>query len=699
MLHTEAFGMQTIDREAESFDNIVPSRRASRFDRFAALVVLTTFGVTWPVLDLLGQNAEFFLARRSAKTEIVILAVVATVLLPGLVGLLGSLPGRAGNWLGVALLTVTAGSLARLYLARMPIPAWVEVALAASAGVLATWSFFRFARIQQAARYLLPTPLLMLVILLVARPVGEVLREPDTAVGNPVSVANPTPIVLIVFDEFPVASIIDPEGNLREDRYPNFARLASDGTWFQNAVTVQQQTEHSVPAILTGSIPKQSSTPVTGQFPFNLFTALRSSHELHVYEAITQLCPRALCEGSTGSVSSLARDVGVVAGHVLLPRPLTDELPPIDRGWGDFQVVAGDFDSRERFRELLSAGQRVSIDAILEDVGEGETGSGPPLFYLHAIIPHHPWQYLPDGRTYPFIVAGNPASVDGGWNDDEFLVAQGMQRHLLQVGYADHVLGEMITALEKSGLYDEALVIVVADHGIAIRPGVEHQRFITEDSIGEVAAVPLFVKTPGSDGGLVDDRRALTIDILPTIADVIDAELPGDVDGVSLLGPAPDRKSTTTHGPEGSITYDTDGDEKLEVAERIATLFPGGDPWALRPAGSPDLIGGRVDLDSLERSQISGEIEEAHLYQNVDTSGEVIPARIGATIEGDVNGDEVVAVVVNGVIGAVTRSYVAGSDVALLAMVEPVFFVDGSNRIDLLEVSDDGVLRLIDPAG
>ncbi len=29
----------------------------------------------------------------------------------------------------------------------------------------------------------------------------------------------------------------------------------------------------------------------------------------------------------------------------------------------------------------------------------------PPLFYVHAIVPHHPWQFLPDGRSYPFIVA------------------------------------------------------------------------------------------------------------------------------------------------------------------------------------------------------------------------------------------------------------------------------------------------------
>jgi hypothetical protein len=694
MLHTEAHCMQTTHIEPVNTGAPVPSETPSRFERFSALVVLTIFGVTWPVLDLLGQNAEFFLARRSAKPEIVVLAVVALLLAPVLIGSMGILPGRIGKWLGGALLVLTSASLARLYLARLPLPAWLEVALAALGGSLLVWSFFRFGPVRQTARYLLPAPMLLLAIFLLARPVSDVLSEPDTGVGNPVSVANPTPILMVVFDEFPVASLIDATGNLREDRYPSFARLAADGIWFSNAVSIQQQTEHSVPAMLTGSVPEQALVPVTGHYPFNLFTALRSVYDLHVYEAITQLCPRALCEGLTRSVSSLTRDVGVVAGHVLLPRPLTDGLPAIDRGWGDFQVVSGEFDSKEEFRELLRVGQREPIDAILEDIGDPEPGSGPPLYYLHTIIPHHPWQYLPDGRSYPFIVEANPASVDGGWNDDEFLVAQSMQRHLLQVGYADHVLGEIISTLEESALYDEALVIVVADHGISIKPGVEHQRLITEDTIGEIAAVPLFVKPPGWSGGVIDERRALTIDILPTIADVIEAELPRDVEGVSLLGPAPDRESTTTYGPSGSVTYDTDGDEKLEVAQRIEWLFPGGDPWALRPEGSPDLVGQTIDQDSLATSQIQGRLKERHLYEDVDTSGAVIPARIGATLEGEVNGDEVVAVAVNGVIGAITRSYVVDDEVALLAMVEPIFFKDGANRIDLIEVGRDGLLHI-----
>ncbi len=50
--------------------------------------------------------------------------------------------------------------------------------------------------------------------------------------------------------------------------------------------------------------------------------------------------------------------------------------------------------------------------------------------------------------------------------------------------------------------------------------------------------MPLFVKYPGQDGGEIDDRPAHTVDILPTIADVVGVEPPWEVDGISLLGDA-----------------------------------------------------------------------------------------------------------------------------------------------------------------
>jgi hypothetical protein len=653
-------------------------------------VVVTLLGVTWPVLDLLGSNAEFFLARRSPRSEILILGVALSVVIPVVIGLFGLIPGRVGRTITTLLVVAGSVSLASLYLRRLPIPWWLVLVLAVGIGIIFGWGFRRYPAVRVGGRYLLAAPVLLLGVYLFASPVGDVLGEPDGQLGNPLPISNPVPVVVAVFDEFPLASIIDGDGELRGDRYPNFARLLSDGIWYPNAVTVEQQTEHSVPAILTGSVPDQSQVPITGQYPFNLFTGLRDDYDLFVHESITQLCPRALCEGLTASVSSLTEDVSIVAGHVLLPEPMSEQLPPIDRAWGDFNALADDFEPREEFREELRAGPRVPIERILDEIRQG-AGDRPPLYYLHAILPHHPWQYLPDGRRYPYVVSANPAARSGGWITDEFLVAQSMQRHLLQVGYADRVLGEVITALEGQGIYDDALMIVVADHGIAIRPGVDHQRRITEESVGEIAAVPLFVKLPGGDrAGTVDVRRALTIDIMPTIAQVIGARLPSGVEGVSLLGPDPMRTETTTFGPDSSATYGTDGTEKLDVARRIESLFPGGDPWALRPAGSPDLVSTAPSPTGV--SAFEFRLLEPELYRDVDLAADVVPARVGGTLHGPALGSEVLAIAVNGEIATITRAYVSDGRVGFLAMVHPDYFRSDDNVIEVFEVTGEGDL-------
>jgi hypothetical protein len=595
----------------------------------------------------------------------------------------------------MAMIALLSALLSFLYLRRLPIPGRAALGLAVVLGAAVTWAFHRFALVRQGARYLVAVPILFFLFFLLATPAGAVLMDRGSGIGTAVPVGNPVPILMLMLDEFPVASLIDPEGSLRADRYPNLARLAADGTWFRNAVTVEQQTEHSVPAMLTGSVPDQSLTPFAGQYPNSLFTALQGSYDLQVHETITQLCPLALCGGVERSPTPLVRDLGIVAGHVLLPDPLTEGLPEIDRSWGDFGAATEDFDAKAEFRKLLKVDPRLPIDDLIDDI-RAYDGVEPPLFYLHLLIPHHPWQFLPDGRRYPLVVEGNPAAVEGGWNEDEFLVAQTMQRHLLQVGYADFVVGRLIAELERAGLYEDAMIIVVADHGVAIKPGVEHQRILTDTTIGDIAAIPLFIKAPGVEGGVVDDRRALTIDILPTIADVIDAEIPWRVEGTSLFGPAPERLETTTVGTRGDVTYGVSGEEKREVAARIERWFPDGDPWALRPAGSPDLIGQQVDTTTLPEAALTWRLKEPDLYQAVDPAGDVIPVRVAGALIGDADGTEVLAVAVNGVIGAVTRSYASDDKVGFLAMIPPELFVEGANRVELIDVAADGSMRLVE---
>ena len=92
--------------------------------------------------------------------------------------------------------------------------------------------------------------------------------------------------------------------------------------------------------------------------------------------------------------------------------------------------------------------------------------------------------------------------------------------------------------MRRLGIYDRALVVVAADHGISFRPGGQ-LRLATSENIGEVAGVPLIVKTPHQRQGRIDRRHAQTIDVLPTIADALDLRPPWPLQGRSLLGSGP----------------------------------------------------------------------------------------------------------------------------------------------------------------
>jgi hypothetical protein len=268
-----------------------------------------------------------------------------------------------------------------------------------------------------------------------------------------------------------------------------------------------------------------------------------------------------------------------------------------------------------------------------------------------------------------------------------------MQRHLLQVGYVDHALGEILAALDDAGIYEDAQIIMTADHGISVKPGVDHQRQIEDDTVGEIAEIPLLVKAPGREGGVIDDRRALTIDIMPTIADVLGTDLPWPADGVSLFGPDPGRTETTTTGPRSQITFGVDGTEKLAVAERLEGLFPGGDPFALLPDGAPDVRGQSVDAGRAE-APFRATLDGSSAYDDVDLASGVIPVRITGKLLGDVQGDEFIGVALNGTIGAVTRSYVEDGKPAFQAMVPPDLFRSGSNDVELFLIDGEDLFEI-----
>ena len=81
-------------------------------------------------------------------------------------------------------------------------------------------------------------------------------------------------VVLLVLDEFPGDSLLGKGGRIDPVRYPNFAALAGDATWFRNAYSVYDSTTKAVPLILDGRRPQPRSEADTRYHPESIFTAL-----------------------------------------------------------------------------------------------------------------------------------------------------------------------------------------------------------------------------------------------------------------------------------------------------------------------------------------------------------------------------------------------------------------------------------------
>ncbi|MCL1601103.1 MAG: LTA synthase family protein, partial [Actinomycetia bacterium] len=350
--------------------------RIRPLDVVVSVWVLFVLALAQPLLDLLGRNAEFFLARSAPPLDIILLAVSLTVILPLIVGLLvvgvrrvHEPTGRILHGLVLALL----GGLLVLQIIELTALSkaspWIEIAVAFAAGVLLAVAFYRYAAMRSAAKFAAVAPFVILGLFVFASSASQLVFT-SSAIAQPaqIAVGDPAPIVMVIFDEFPVASLMDENGELQEDLYPGFAKLANDGTWFSNAVTTQQQTENALPAILTGRNPSPNKIPTAGDHPFTLFTLLADSYELKVIESVTDLCPEYACENTTRPEfstterwSTLVSDLRVVAGHLFLPSDWTKDLPSIDASWSNFSGgEAGDFDIIDRFQDATYEDGRIT---------------------------------------------------------------------------------------------------------------------------------------------------------------------------------------------------------------------------------------------------------------------------------------------------------------------------------------------------
>ncbi|MFV2072401.1 MAG: sulfatase [Thermoanaerobaculales bacterium] len=199
----------------------------------------------------------------------------------------------------------------------------------------------------------------------------------------------------------------------------------------------------------------------------------------------------------------------------------------------------GPYKAPRRFRERV--GVETLREAVLDldgwgDLARGESGA---------------WAEIQWGR-----VGIHPAGI-------KYLRAT----YLAEVAFMDHQIGRLFRALRRLGLYEEALIVLVADHGELLGEGGRFSHSYVLDT--ELTHIPLLIKWPHQREPRVSRDVVSLVDLYPTIASAAGVQPPAG-DGILLPAPAQtvSRDRRLVYMEEHSSLYHQLSDE-LKVADHL----------------------------------------------------------------------------------------------------------------------------------
>lgn len=265
---------------------------------------------------------------------------------------------------------------------------------------------------------------------------------------------------------------------------PNLDAFARDGALFEHCITPSAYTLSSHASIMTGLYPPAHGVRINGE------QALADSN--------TTLAERLASKGYR---------TGAFIGAFVL-----------DGRWG---LNQGFQEYDDRFH--LAANQKLDLAGVRRPGNQvadsaikwlSQTSAKPFFAWVHLYDAHAPYA-PPEPYKSRFAAKGEKALYDGG------------------IAFADAQVGRLLQWLDNRGLKDNTIVIIVGDHGEGLgeHGEEEHGYYVYDYSV----RVPLLIRIPGREAGEKIAAQVRTIDIAPTILDLVSGEKARGVEGLSLM--------------------------------------------------------------------------------------------------------------------------------------------------------------------
>ncbi len=686
---------------------------------FLHLCLLCSLAVAQPLYDLAGTTPEFLVAHRLEPIHIIAFVVILSLCVPLLFFLVYRVTHAFSFKSGRFMLGIFVILLVSLTL--MPIVSkWLALddVLAVVLAVFAAAVFARFYFKNEGARLFLSwfslAALIFPLNFLFVSPASELLEiGDDSRAYRSLALKWTPPIVVVVFDEFPLLSLLNSGLEIDRGRFPNFAALTETTTWYRYHTTNSDSTLVSIPSLLSGNMPmgRDRGLPSHKVYQNNLLALLQDQYSVSATEHGTRLCPDTVCDPKPAYFKLLFTDSLVILGQIWAPADLARHLPSTNNDWlgfmGEEVSVAQVFDTPRDFQKTIDWRARVyQYDQFIE----GITSASGQLYYFHSMFPHGSWRHLPDGRLLTASPGGQIMGISPNdpdsiykhvWYDSDAAARVSRQRHVLQVGFVDRMIGELVSRLKSLGIYDESLVIITSDHGVSFNAGYS-RRNIHGGNLAEIAAVPLFIKYPGNQPNGVSDQNAQSMDILPTLLDVLDARGWDEYDGQSLLDSDRNEQIEKVLYSEkrrfAKIDFSAYKHELQKAAQKLSSEYGQQDYASLYRAGDQlGLVGTRVSDYPLSSRTVPGVVYQyPDFLRSAHFDGSFTQCVVHGNFDSEFsdNPSQILAVSVDGIIRAVTQPFgFPGQENGFQTLVPPGSF--GPDNADVrswfILQSDQGI--------
>ncbi|MCE2817410.1 MAG: LTA synthase family protein [Ilumatobacteraceae bacterium] len=671
---------------------------------FLTYLALSTMAIAQPILDLYGKNPTVFSAAKMSSLEVA-LFVLIIVLVPAL---LATGLDRLTRFLGpkvneaTRLWTIAGFS----FLLGIAVARWISVdgnigafTLGFLFAAVVPIAYDRKKAIREWSRWL--SVLAIAVTASAILQLQPILFQSDGPTSDAVIGNTDVSVLHIVFDEFPLYSLLSDDGTINATRYPGFAALARESTWYRNNVAESNFTHQAVPAILASAVPQQEGGPFLTQYPKNIFTLFSGKTSVGGIEPVTSLCPKSVCAGTHevnalfefSRFKSFMRDASYVYGQRVLPPVLRKYVPSIEGTWGGFGAVAN------KFKEQFDVGALSQVDAIANGTRALVEDSRSRVQVVHALAPHAPWRITPDDRVAPLspsISTSNPESEDG--------VRDTYQTFLYQVAAADNAIADVISQLKKSGKWDKTMLVVTADHGISFVPTLpqRHTDFTEKETISDIYRIPTFIKYPQQSQAVVSDCAMSNLDLLPTIIETTGTKTSWAFGGKSVAQSCPANRVREVVSATGETNVMSGGFE--EVLERVAYYAnvvsnEGPNRRVAAIGSSASLIGSRIASSDQNTSVSSWTVNQKKSFTNVsDQRGAKVPSlvtgnvRLSAPLEVGTEG----IIAINGVAAGVIGELSGARDVVpYTAILDYTLLTPGDHSVELFVRTPDGAVTKV----